>query len=170
MPVKQYTGVNRSAIIVGLASVLGLVAMIFLGSRILSLASDGDLQVASDTQVFQAGEAEERAADIAERGPVYFPDLVGRDRDIYLQHLGDDPETGWLSFGIRATGAAPDCFVEWDADRRVFIDKCDATEYPEDGTGLPSYPVTLHDDGTLSIDLNAADRAAEAVTSTSESE
>ena len=170
MPVQQQTGINRSAIIVGLVSLLGFVVMVFLGSRILSLASDGDLQVANDQQVFQAGKAEERASDIAERGPVYFPDLVGRDRDIYLQHLGDDAETGWLSFGIRPSGAAPDCFVEWDAGQRVFIDKCDGTEYPEDGTGLPSYPVKLQNDGTLSIDLNAADRIADDTTSTTESE
>lgn len=170
MPVQQQTGINRSAIIVGLVSLLGLVAMVFLGSRILNLASEGDIQVANDQQVFQAGKAEERASDIDERGPVYFPDLVGRDRDIYLQHLGDDAETGWLSFGIRPTGAAPECFVEWQADLRVFVDNCDGTEYPEDGTGLPTYPVTVHDDGTLSIDLNAADRVADDTTTTTESE
>lgn len=170
MPVQQQTGINRSAIIVGLVSLIGLVTMVFLGTRILNLASEGDLQVANDQQVFQAGKAEERASDIEERGPVYFPDLVGRDRDIYLQHLGDDPETGWLSFGIRATGAAQECFVEWEVELRVFIDKCDGTEYPEDGTGLPTYPVTFRSDGTLSIDLNAADRIADDKTSTTESE
>lgn len=161
MPVKKYTGINRSAIIVGFASILGLIAMVFLGSRILRLASDGELQVATESQMFQLENAEQWVEDIASRGPVAFPDASGRDRDIYLQHIGDDAETGWYAFGVRSVGSPVDCVAQWDTARRVFVDSCDGTEYSETGEGLPSYPVDPDEDGNLTIDINAADRALE---------
>jgi hypothetical protein len=37
--------------------------------------------------------------------------------------------------------------------------ECDGREFPPDGEGLPSYPVTVDADGKLDVDLNAEDRA-----------
>ncbi|MEZ5343782.1 MAG: hypothetical protein R2706_20810 [Acidimicrobiales bacterium] len=171
MPVKTYTGINRSALIVAFASIFGLLAMVYLGSRILSLASDGELQVASDSQKFQLENAEQWVEDIKNRGPVAFPDASGRDRDIYLQHVGDEVTSGWYVFGVRSVGAPIDCVAQWQPDTREFIDDCDGTIYPETGEGLPSYPITVTETGKITIDINASDRAtADATTTTSVAE
>lgn len=157
MPVKEFSGPDRTSVIVGAASILGLIAMVFLASRILNLASDGELQVSADQQVFVLEDAEQWAKDIAERGPVAFPDATGRDRDIYLQHIGEDEKTGWYAFGVRPRDAPTDCVAIWQPDSRTFVDSCDGTVFPEDGEGLPSYPVE-YSDGDLVIDINAESR------------
>lgn len=158
MPIAPRRGADRTAITVGLISVAGVVMTLFLASRILGLAREGDLQVSADKQVFVLGEAEQWSADVAQRGPVFFPDASNRDRDIYVQHLGDDPESGWLAFGVRPLGAAKACVAAWDPPSRTFVDSCNGDEYPQDGSGLPQYPATVSEDGRLSVDLNAAFR------------
>jgi hypothetical protein len=86
---------------------------------------------------------------------VLFPDASGNgSRDVYLQHLGRDPKTGWLVFDAHKPGAARECYLRWNAERRVFVDVCDQSEIPEDGTGLKQYPATVNDKGTLIIDFN----------------
>jgi hypothetical protein len=41
---------------------------------------------------------------------------------------------------------------------------CDGREFPPDGEGLPTYPVTVDEDGKLNVDLNAEDRASSTTT------
>jgi hypothetical protein len=59
-----------------------------------------------------------------------------------------------------------DCTIQWQADSETFrlLDQhaevtgaCDGREFPADGEGLPTYPVTVSN-GKLDIDINAADR------------
>jgi hypothetical protein len=60
-----------------------------------------------------------------------------------------------------------DCTIQWDGGDGAFrlLDAshevrgpCDGREFPADGEGLPTYPVTIDSDGKLDVDLNAADR------------
>ena len=107
----------------------------------------------------EAGQVVDTADFIADQGPWLMPDLIaGRDRDIILQHLGDDPETGWHAFAARPAAAPRDCFLEWNASDETFTDNCDGTTYDAIGTGLTQYPVFIDANGNLAIDINAADR------------
>ncbi|MDA3039306.1 MAG: hypothetical protein O3C27_07205 [Actinomycetota bacterium] len=159
MPVAR-RGANgaRQLAILGFATVGGLAAMWLLFSRATDLASSGQVDVNLGSSVFQAGNIDRLSDDIDDTGPLFFPDLVGRDRDIYLQHVGDDPETGWSAFAVRPLDSARACFVKWEPDDRIFVDNCDQTTYPETGEGLPSYPVLIDAEGNLSVDINAAER------------
>ncbi len=159
MPVAR-RGANgaRQLAILGFATVGGLAAMWFLFTRATDLAASGDVDVNLGSSVFEAGKVDRLADDVARTGPLFFPDLVGRDRDIYLQHVGDDPEEGWYAFSVRTRDAARDCFAEWSLEDRNFVDSCSGAVYPENGDGLPPYPVIIDVGGTLSIDINASER------------
>jgi hypothetical protein len=149
---------------------VGLALVLAFGVAVLANRGSVDVQLGDET--FQGQNAEDAAAQIAEGGPIVYADAAGGDRDIVLQHLGDDPETGWLAFAARPAAAPRSCSVRWrpapsgDAADGVFelVDAsgdegaCDDAEFPATGDGLPQYPVTVRD-GRLDVDLNAADRA-----------
>ena len=118
--------------------------------------------------------AQGAAAQIDEGGPILYADAAGGDRDIVLQHLGDDPDSGWLAFAARPGGVSRECSIQWqagpsgDPSDGVFLlldgsgdetQACDGREFPADGEGLAQYPVTVADN-RLDVDLNAADRAS----------
>jgi hypothetical protein len=159
MPVARGTRFSaRSAVIVGGAGVISAVILLLFVLWAAGQNSGRSVQT-SDTQ-FQNISAAKMAKSISKDGPVLFPDASGnRSRDIYVQHLGDDPTTGWLAFDAHKPGASRDCYLEWHADRQVFVDVCDKSEVPADGTGLRQYPATVNKKGTLVIDFNP-DRSA----------
>jgi hypothetical protein len=154
---RQPTTHTVRALVVAVAGVvlaLGVVATIAV------LAGRGTVEVRLGDDVFAAGSAERIAAEIAQGGPIPYPDLAGGERDIILQHLGEDPEQGWLAFEARPPGAPRHCMIEWQEDDEVFrlldrgevTEDCDGREFPPDGGSLPRYPVSV-DDGNLEIDL-----------------
>lgn len=153
MPVEKGPRLTaRSALVVGLAGVIAALGLLVL---VLVLADTGGVDVQLGDDVFEAGDTERIAAEIADRGPILYSDVAGGTRDIYLVHLGEDPATGWFAFAAQQPGAPRDCFVEWDEDGRVFVDGCDDTEFTAEGEGLPQYAVLLEDDGEkLVVDLN----------------
>jgi hypothetical protein len=153
------------------AAGVGLALVLAFGVAVLANRGSVDVQLGDDT--FQGQDAQNAAEQIAENGPILYADAAGGDRDIVLQHLGGDPEAGWLAFAARPAGASRACTVRWNAAESgdpadgVFrlVDgsgdesgTCDGTEFPADGEGLPQYPVTVRE-GRLEVDLNAADRA-----------
>jgi hypothetical protein len=98
--------------------------------------------------------AERMAAEIAERGPAPFQDPVG-DRDVFLQHTGDDPETGWVLVLAYPPGHEGEkaCALTWDAARDQFRSPCEeGRRYPADGAGLITFPAPVTD-GKVVIDL-----------------
>ncbi len=106
---------------------------------------------------FNAGDAENLAAEIAERGPVPWAPL-SRGRSIWINHIGDDPEKGWYAFDVQSPGATGDCVVDWNADRKLFIDTCDpGLVYSTTREGLTQFGVWVDDDGNLIVDVNAND-------------
>jgi hypothetical protein len=139
---------------VGLGAVLGLLAVIFLVTQFDQLGSGESSEVQLGDPVFTVGSAEEIAPVIAEQGPLFLPDAARGDRDIYVQHLGDDWARGWSAFAVRPPDAERECFVEWKADDGNFVDTCDQTVYPANGDGLTQYAVSVDPEGGLTINLN----------------
>ena len=157
MPVAQNGPPSaRQALVIGIGALCGLVAVVFLVTRLDRLGGD-DATVEAGDPTFAVGDARQFAEVIADEGPLFLPDAARGDRDLYLQHLGDDPTSGWLAFSVRPPGADRGCFVEWRAADQRFVDSCDGTTYPPTGDGLPRYGVSVDADGALSIHLDQLD-------------
>jgi hypothetical protein len=135
--------------------ILGGVFLVVLGiciaGAMLSIAANSDgveVNLGDDEAIFE--DLEGQAERIAEDGPTAYQDPLDGSRPILLQHLGDDPEEGWIA----VLAVAPDsdsCAVNWDADDEVFRD-CEGESYPPDGEGLQQFPTRVEDDA-LHVDL-----------------
>jgi hypothetical protein len=137
----------RQAVLLGVTGVvIGLVILVGLAI----LASRGSVEL-QGSPVFDAGRTDSQADAIRRGGPIPFPDVAGGDRSIYLQHLGDDDDRGWLAFDAAVPGA-PGCVVNWVPESEAFVDSCSDERYPPDGEGLGQYPVRVRD-GRLTVDL-----------------
>lgn len=108
--------------------------------------------VPEEGNIFSPGPAAALADFVDETGPILFADTAGQDRDVFIQHLGDDPLSGWSTFGVRPADASRECSVEWQPESETFVDACDGTVYPADGTGLPQYETSVIG-GSLVVDL-----------------
>ena len=165
MPVARGQQINaRSAIMVGFT---GVMIALILGVGVVWLAqSSGDVEIQLGDTDFDAGHNGRISSEIDDRGPILYSDVAGRSRDLILQHLGDDPGTGWLAFHARPLGEPRDCFFEWNpgADRFDLVTladvaACAAITMDEAGnlsTGEPisTYPVTIDDDNNVRVDIN----------------
>jgi len=158
-PVKPTKARNPRAMALAVGGVvLGLVLVLLLFVlAIPSLTESGKVQVKLGVDTFNAGSAESRARNIAKDGPFLLGDVAGRQRDIYLQHLGDDPATGWSAFDARQVGQTRDCTLQWQSDSQEFRNPCDGSTVPADGTGLIAYTVKVTDDGNVVVDLSTND-------------
>ena len=108
-PVAQTRGHAGRALAVAAAGVVVALAIAFGVAR---LASQGKVDVKLGTDTFQQQDAEDAAERIAEDGPILYADTAGGDRDIVLQHLGDDPEGGWLALAARPPGVPRECTIQ----------------------------------------------------------
>lgn len=163
MPVGSTKAPPRQLVFLFVATILGIVAMVFLVTRTADLAQSGDVQLNIGDQVFAPGNVERLADDIElQDTPLLFADPAGGDRDILLQHVGDEPTVGWFAFAVRPPEATRDCFIQWQSADELFTYTCDDRTFPADGEGLFQYPVLIGGNGEITIDLNAADRQAEA--------
>ncbi len=140
------------AVVVGLAGLAAAVATMLL---MLWLAGSSDkVDVRLGDRDFRHIDTTALAAEIAENGPVPFPDLMGRDRPIWVTHDGGTDETGWSAFLARVPGREATCLVQWDPSAERFVDPCDpSTTYPPDGRGLSLLRWEVAD-GELRIDIN----------------
>ena len=142
----------RTVVVVGLAGVvvaLGLVLGVLLLSR-----GGTDVEIRLGDRDFRDMETGRISAEIADRGPILFGDVADGERDIILQHLGDDPESGWLAFEARRPGQSRDCFFEWQAGQAEFVNTCDHDDVVDAaGTGLRHFSVTVVD-GDVRVDIN----------------
>lgn len=141
-------------------SLIYLVGSLALGVGLLvvvvALAGSGDVQFKLGDDVFEVGEAETFADRIADDdAPIPFSSLSG-NRPIYLQHIGDDPATGWYAIDARSPSDPDACVLEWIVETRRFVDACDRqATFPPDGEGLLRYGVTVDADGQVIVDLAA---------------
>jgi hypothetical protein len=147
---------RRTRLVVG-AAIVGVVlaaALVLLVVRFASQRPD-DVNLGNDR--FEVGRADVFARAIDRDGPILFKDpLTSRaGREIYVQHLGDDEDEGWLALDAYAPGAPREerCILEWDADDELFTDPCGDAEVPADGEGVRTYPGEVDDRGAVIIDL-----------------
>ncbi len=112
MPIARRSQFNaRRAFVMGAA---GVAAGLVLVAAVVWLAGPSrQVEVRLGDRDFRDLDAARISAEIAEGGPVLFPDVAGGSRDIILQHLGTDPDSGWLAFEARRTGQDRRCFFEW---------------------------------------------------------
>ena len=128
----------------------GVAAGIVLFLLVLSITGPRSTEQAARA-TFKVGKAEDLARTVARDGPLLFPDLLNRSRDIFVQHLGG---TDWVAFEARAAGAPRQCTLRWEQDGRRFVDPCDGRIYPPDGAGLVTFPARV-DDGRVIVDLSS---------------
>ena len=97
----SHTGRAVLVAIVGVALALGVT----FGTAVLLSRSDVEVNLGDDR--FNAGHVENRAQSVADDGPVLFPDVANFSRSIYIDHVGDDPERGWVAFGAFVPDRGP---------------------------------------------------------------
>ena len=102
-------------------AVVAVVVGLGAGFLMLRLADSGGVDVRLGDSEFSAGTAASRSRDIAEGGPLLFPDPRGSDRNIFIQHRGEDPNRGWLVFETRWAGSPSSCSLTWEAVSRQFV-------------------------------------------------
>ena len=152
---------GRRAVVVGVAGVAA--GLVLVAVMVWLAGPSGQVEVRLGDRDFRELDAARISAEIAERGPVLFSDVAGGSRDIILQHLGDDPESGWLAFEARRAGQDRRCFFEWRSEGGEavegggqFVNSCDHDDVVDArGTGLVQFPVTVVD-GDVRVDINAA--------------
>lgn len=145
MPVAQSRGHAGKALIVASVSV---VLLLGLALAVANLASRGDVTINLGDDRFDAGKVENiaKAIDKGHGLPILYQDLVGRDRNLFVQHQGTDPKAGWTAFGAFDPDQ-PSCTIGIDRGKEVLVDACDETRtYPKDGTGLRHYPAVVEND------------------------
>lgn len=119
---------------------------------VVRFASENPEKAGLGDTVFHVGRADRLARNVASDGPflVQDPLSAGRGRNVYVQHLGDDADQGWLAVEARLPDD-PDCEVTWDREDTAFVD-CRGRVHPADGTGLTTYPADVAN-GQVSVDL-----------------
>lgn len=152
MATRRRQGQRTRAVVVG--SLLAAVVAAVLLFAVVQFAADNPEKANLGSPVLRF-QAERLAGEIAERGPVLFPDALNRDREVFVQHLGDDVEQGWLAVSAYAARPDPACVLRWEAAGRRFRDPCTGATFPADGAGLTTYPATVVD-GAVTVDLRRA--------------
>jgi len=152
MPVAQSQGHAGKALAIAAVAIvlIGVVA-----AFVAIAASRGDVEINLGDDRFNAGQTDRQAQEIEDGGglPILYPDLVGEDRPIFIQHLGDEPDEGWVAFGAFDPDD-PSCLVLLDREAEILVNECDeSVTYPLNGEGLKQYPVAI-EDGEILVDVN----------------
>ena len=154
MPVRRPP--NRGRLIVA-GSLTALAFAAVLLYLVVGFASRNPEQVNLGPKVFRVGSATRLAREVERRGPFLFKDPLNREREVYIQHLGQDPNTGWSGIRAYASQETIKCLLRWERDPERFVDPCTNQSYPADGAGLTIYPATV-ENGVVSVDLRSASR------------
>lgn len=159
MDSKQRSGGHAGRALV--ISVVAVVVALAAAGGVAVLANRGTVEVRLGDDTAEIGNIENLAEGIDSDGPLVLPDVASGDRDVIIQHLGDDPGDGWLAIALRPAGTPRECQIVWQPDEDLFrllnaegdvTDDCDGAEYPADGGNLPKYDTYIEDD-KLYIDL-----------------
>lgn len=152
MPVAKSRGHAGKALIV---AGVGVVVALGLAFVVAQAASRGQVDIKLGDTRFNAGQVESISKAIEQEDglPLLFQDLVGKGRNLYVQHLEAGPRDGWVAFSAFDPDK-PACAVEIDRVARVLVNACDeTTTYPLNGTGLRYYPTTV-EGNRLFVDIN----------------
>ena len=136
---------------------LGVVVVVLLiGAMglISVLSSNGVVETQLGDREAGPYSTEDLADQITDDGPFLLSDASGRQQlDIYIQHLGDDPDEGWVAFLARSPGEDNRaCTLKWQ--ETSFRDPCSGKTFPADGTGLEQFTTRVKD-GDLYVDFGA---------------
>ena len=136
----------RSRVVAAVVGVVGAGGLMWLLTVLISN------RTVTPKGPFTAEEFEVGRIDrLVERVPFPLQDPLGRGRHVFVQHLGDDDEEGWLVLSAYAPGQDDEqCALVWDGG--AFKDPCTGDEFPPSGDGLAEYPTRV-DDGRLYVDL-----------------
>lgn len=154
-PVLRRRRRTRSVLV---ATAAGLALASLMTWLTVRYASERPDEVNLGSAVFEAGRADRLSRRIASGGPFLFKDPLNRGREVYLQHLGPNPEQGWLAVAAYAGEPRLECLLRWEAPAGRFVDPCTGRAYPADGTGLRTYPGRVDGDGVVVIDLRPPGR------------
>ena len=152
MPVAQSQGHAGKALAVAAVAIVLIAAVTVF---VALAASRGDVQVNLGDERFNAGQTDRLSKAIDEGGglPFLYQDLVGNDRHLFVQHLGDEQDEGWVAFGAFDPDD-PTCAVLIDREEKILVNECDqSVTYPLSGEGLRQYPTTV-EDGRIFVDVN----------------
>lgn len=142
----------RAAVVVGLAGVV--VALGLVGAVLLLTRTGTDVEIRLGDRDFRDMEIGRISAEIDDRGPILFGDVADGSLDIILQHIGEDPATGWYAFEARRAGQSRDCFFRWRSEQADFKNTCDPDDVVDAaGTGLRHFEVAVVD-GDVRVDIN----------------
>ena len=120
MPSQQ--GTSRFAIRAGIIGVVGLGLTIGLMILMLKLAGTStEIDVRLGDVDFRGIVADDLADEVSKNGPIPFPDLVGGDRPIWINHFGDDSAKGWVVFLAKVPGGESGCFVQWIEQEKMLL-------------------------------------------------
>jgi hypothetical protein len=153
MPVRPSNPRSTRSLVLGVLGLvlgIGLVLALFV-LAIPSLTEQNRIEVRLGDDVFVAGSAERLSAAIAADGPLLLADVASGDRDVYLQHLGDDPASGWVVFDARRAGTGRECTLTWTGS--AFTDPCGGPDVDGEGGDLRRYDVSVDDDGNVVVAL-----------------
>ncbi len=132
-------------------SLIGLALAGVLVLVVVRFASENPEQVNLGPSVFRF-QADRLAREVEERGPFLLKDPLNRGREVYVQHLGDDPDSGWVAVHAYASRESLECLLRWEGETEQFVDPCTGQRYPAGGEGLVTYPARV-EDGVVVVDL-----------------
>lgn len=160
MPVAKGLNISvRGAVLVGLTA---LIAAIFLGGTMWIILRQGNVELVLGDREFRAGNAAAMTAEIAQEGPILYADAGDfGQRDIILNHQGNDQSQGWVAFAARRAGDPRECYFQWDASAQLFSLtnapgsnlECEDATSDAIGSELTQYPVEVRE-GELFVLLN----------------
>jgi len=151
------------ALLTGTLAIVVIGVILFLAAVVLGNRNSTDLRLGDQT--FHAGSTSRQSKAIAKGGPILYSDVSGeKGRDMILQHLGSNENTGWYAFRAQPANKARDCVWEWQKAKHQFRATCDhSLTAPANGAGLEHYRVHVRD-GQVDVDLNFAARTTTTTT------
>lgn len=166
MPSPPLPARRRSPVAILVTTTVGLGLSAALVWSVVNFASQNPDKANLGDPVFNVGSADRLSKEIDRRGPLLFQDplSLGRGRNLYIQHLGDDPDKGWSAIEARLPDSEA-CAVTWVLDKDTFVD-CRGKRHPPDGEGLVTYEGTV-EGGQVRVDLRT-DTGTTTSTSSSE--
>lgn len=151
----------RAVVPVGAGLAFFAVLFLFLWGIAALVSDDGEKTTELLAPSFQEmGRLDTIAATIAEGGPLILPDLVGDDRNIVLDHTGEDETRGWAIYLAHPADRDAACEITQIKQTRQFVD-CEGRTLEVADLAIPPLGVApiVNTDGTLTLSLRATGTA-----------